>query len=151
MAGPLCWLALVATSFGATQPAASELSALAARARLDGTIVASCRGVFRAGGPRGYALAVAGAQAGGRYVVLEPDATVVELTAFTGGADLSCYTPAEARKLDDAIENSEAIHGGIAPRWRTTVVCGFVDNTHAVCWQYSPSSRTFVKVGEWIT
>ena len=147
----LLFLALAASSVAAAQPVPSELSALAAKARLEGALVASCRGQFRAGRPRGYAVAVAAERAGGRYVVIESDATVVELAPFVGGADLSCYTPAEARKLDRAIGESEAIHGQIAPRWRTTIVCGFVENTRAVCWQYSPASRAYVKVGGWIT
>jgi hypothetical protein len=143
--------ALAVSSTVAAQPASPELSALAGKARLDGSIVASCRGVFRSGRPRGYAVAVVSGREGGRYLVIESDATVVALASFNGGADLSCYAPAQARKLDRAIGDSEAIHGEITPRWRTTIVCGFVENTRAVCWQYSPASRAYVKVGEWIT
>ena len=73
------------------------------------------------------------------------------LASFTGSAALSCYSRAEAEKLDVTIGRSEAIHGHITPRWRTTVVCAFVDNTTSVCWQYSPADRVFVKVGEWVT
>ena len=73
------------------------------------------------------------------------------LASFTGSAALSCYSRAVAEKLDVTIGRSEAIHGHITPRWRTTVVCAFVDNTTSVCWQYSPADRVFVKVGEWVT
>jgi hypothetical protein len=148
---PLFWLTFAVSSIAAAQPVPSELSAWAAKARLEGAIVASCRGEFRSGRPRGYAVAIASQPKGGRYLVVESDATVVQLASFVGGADLSCYTPAAARKLDRAIGESEAIHGQIAPRWRTTIVCGFVEDTRAVCWQYSPASREYVKVGGWIT
>ena len=133
------------------QPIPAELSALAAKARIDSSVVGWCRGQFRTGYPGAYALAIASAAGGGRYVVLESDATVTELGTFTRSADLSCYTPAEARKLHAAMGQSETIHGQIVPRWGTTVVCGFVEDTNAVCWQYSPRARKFVKVGEWVT
>ena len=127
------------------QPVPAELSALLEKARL-GSPVAWCRGEFRSGRPAAYVVAVPG-----RYLVVESDALVTELASFTGGAELSCYTPAEARKLHRTIAQSETIQGRIIPRWRTTVVCGFVEDTRAVCWQYSPRDRRFVKVGEWVT
>jgi hypothetical protein len=37
------------------------------------------------------------------------------------------------------------------PRFNTTVVCGFLEDTVAECWQYSPDDRAFVKVGGWTT
>jgi hypothetical protein len=64
---------------------------------------------------------------------------------------LPCYTPAEARKLNNAIAAAGTMHGEIAPTWSTTVICGFVEETNAVCWQYSPKDRAFLKVGEWTT
>ncbi len=83
--------------------------------------------------------------------MLEPDSTVEDLAAFMPSADLSCYSRAEAEKLNIAISRSETIHGHITPRWSTTVVCGFVDETTATCWQYSPEDRLFVQVGGWVT
>ena len=143
-------LAFAAASFAAAQPVPSALSTLASKARIDGAIVSWCRGEFRSRRAGAYAVAV-GTAIGGRYVILESDATVVELAPFTGGADLSCYTPAEARKLNQAIRDSVTIDGEITPSWRTTVVCGFVEDTRALCWQHSPAKGVFVQIGEWIT
>ncbi|MDT5076764.1 MAG: hypothetical protein QOJ80_1401 [Mycobacterium sp.] len=138
-------------SIAAAQPVPPELSALAAKARLEGPVTAWCRGEFRSRHPRAFAVAITSAAGGGRYAVLEMDATVTELGSFTRGADLSCYTRAEARKLNVAIGHSETIQGHLTPRWSTTVVCAFVDPTTSVCWQYSPSERAFVEVGRWTT
>jgi hypothetical protein len=96
-------------------------------------------------------VAVASSAGAGRYLVLETDSTVVELASFTRGADLSCYSRGEAEKLNVTIGLSDTIHGQVTPRWSTTVVCGFVDGTTAVCWQYSPVERVFVEVGHWVT
>jgi hypothetical protein len=60
-------------------------------------------------------------------------------------------TPAEARKLNESIRASKTISGRLAPAFSTTVVCGFVEETNAVCWQYWPASRAFIKIGEWQT
>ena len=84
-------------------------------------------------------------------MVFEADGRVDDLAAFGSAAGLSCYTRAEASSLDDTIRSSDTIHGHVAPRWNTTVVCGFIDDTNAVCWQYSPADRAFVKIGEWVT
>jgi hypothetical protein len=143
-------LAVAAASI-APQPVPPDLAALAAKARLDGSVAAWCRGAFRSGHPRGFALGITSGNGRGRYVVLEMDATVTELGSFEEGADLACYTRAEARKLNDSIRRSETIHGQIRPRWTTAVVCAFVDATSSVCWQYSPTERVFVKVGGWTT
>ncbi len=86
-----------------------------------------------------------------RSLNLNPARRIAAAAAFTGGADLACYSPAKAKDLDRSIRSNGTMHGGISPQWSTTVVCGFVDNTNAVCWQYSPAARAFVKVGEWIT
>jgi hypothetical protein len=144
-------LAAVLVFVRAAQPVPSQLSALAAKARLESPIVGWCRGEFRPDRSGAYAVAIQPAASSGRYLVVEADATVLDLASFPRSADLSCYTPAEARKLHASITQSATITGRIAPRWRTTVVCAFVDDTHAVCWQYSPRERAFVKVGEWLT
>ena len=144
-------IALSAASIAAAQPVPSELSALAAKARLDRPVTAWCRGVFRSDQSRAYAVAIASAAGGGRYVVLASDATVTELASFTRSADLACYTRAEAQKLNVTIGRSETIHGQITPRWSTAVICAFVDDTTSVCWQYSPADGGFVKVGGWVT
>jgi hypothetical protein len=88
---------------------------------------------------------------GGRYLVLESDASVQELGAFTRRPDLSCYRRAEAEQLSVVIGRSPTIHGQITPRWNVAVICAFVDDTTSVCWQYSPDDGVFVKVGGWIT
>ena len=131
------------------KPVPAELAASIAKAQLQGTVASWCRGGFFAGGRPQYAVAVA-RERGGSYVVID-GGVAVTLAAFSGGADLSCYTPAEARRLNRTIASSETISGRVAPRWNTTVVCGFVEDTSAVCWQYSPSRREFVKIGEWTT
>ena len=132
----------------AQERAPAELVALAEKARL--APVAFCSGEFRPGRTE-YAVAIASMGSGSRYAILESDATIVALAPFTSKPDLSCYTVSEAQKLNLTIQKSDTIEGQIVPRWRTAVVCGFVDATSAVCWQYSPDSRTFVKVGGWET
>jgi hypothetical protein len=92
-----------------------------------------------------------GADGAGRYLAFDDDGRATALSEFTGRADLSCYTRAEAEKLDRSIRQSETIRGQIAPRWDTSVVCAFTDNTTAHCWQYSPLDRGFVTVGGWTT
>lgn len=146
-------LALAAASvLVAAQPnPPSDLAATMAKARPDGRLVSWCRGQFRPGGPHAYAAAVASVAGGGSYIVTDHDASVTVLAAFKGAPDLSCYTPAEARKLNESIRTSETISGRVAPAFSTTVVCGFVEETNAVCWQYSPASRAFIKIGEWQT
>ena len=139
----------VAMIFPQTMP--PDLAALARKARLASPVVAWCAGEFREGRPGAYAVAVTSAARGGRDLVLESDATVTTLAAFTGPPGLACYTPEEARKLDVTIKESETIEGGIAPRWSTTVVCGFLDDTSAACWQYAPDDRAFARVGAWVT
>ena len=84
-------------------------------------------------------------------MVFESDGTIEALAPFGRGGDLSCYTRVEANRLAEAIRRSDTIHGQLSPRWNTTIVCGFVDDTNAVCWQYSPADRAFVKIGEWVT
>jgi hypothetical protein len=132
------------------QPVPAELSGLLAKAQLDSSVADWCSGEFRPGARRGYAVALS-LDKGGRYLVIDADGKVTELARFSGGADLSCYTRAEARRLNRSIASSETISGSITPRWNTSVVCAFVEDTSAVCWQYSPSGRAFVKIGDWTT
>jgi hypothetical protein len=130
--------------------APADLVRLIGEAHMDAP-VAWCRGAFRPGGPPGYAAAVTNST-DGRYVVLQAGMPALELASFVvGTADLSCYTPARARRLTEDIRASGIIHGSVAPRWTTTVICGFTDATTSVCWQYSPGERKFVRVGGWIT
>lgn len=153
------WLAFVATlavavavtvTFAASPPVPPALSELAAKAGVDGPFASWCAGEFRLGQPA-FAVAAGSARKGGRYVVIESDGKTYELSSYKGGAEVACYTPGEAKRIDATIAASEAIHGSVSPRWPTTVVCGFVENTEAVCWQYSPAEARFVKVGGWIT
>lgn len=141
---------LVAASIAVAQDMPSELSALTAKARLSRPVT-WCRAEFRSGHAGAFAVAVASADGGGRYVALDSDGSITELGAFKRSADLSCYSRAQAEKLDASIKQSNTIHGYITPRSNSTVVCGFIDDTAATCWQYSPADRAFVKVGQWIT
>ena len=135
----------------APQQPPPELSALVAKARL-AQPVAWCNGEFRSGRPHAFAAAIPAENgSGGRYVVLEADALAAEIAAFIEGADLSCYTRSEAEKLNATIRQSETIQGEIAPRWNSTVICGFIDDTTAECWQYSDAEKAFVKIGGWTT
>lgn len=141
----------VSVAFAASELPPPSLSEAAAKARLNGPFAAWCAGEFRPGKPDAYAVALPAAQGAGRYVVIERDGTSFELSSFRGRADLSCYSPVEAKRLNVAIAASETIQGEVNPPWMTTVVCGFVEETNAVCWQFSPAERRFVKVGEWVT
>jgi hypothetical protein len=49
------------------------------------------------------------------------------------------------------VSQSSTILGQIVKRFDTTVVCGFLEDTVAECWQYSPDDRAFVEVGGWTT
>lgn len=144
-------LGLAAAALGAARPVPPRLAALAARARLDGAIAAWCAGEFRPGRRGAFAVAVTSPTGSARYAIIEADATITDLARFDGAPDLSCYSRAQAADLDRTIARSETVHGRVAPRWNTTVVCAFVEATHAVCWQYSPGERKFVTVGEWTT
>ncbi len=135
------------TSFGQPPP---DLASLATRARPAGRVLAWCRGELQPGQPGAYAAAIADAD-GSHYIVLAADGTSTTLGAFSGGADLACYSPAEAAALSVSIRRSTTLQGRIAPRWKTRVVCGFIDDTSARCWQYSPARRAFVRVGGWVT
>lgn len=142
--------AVMAVFAAVAPPVPPQLAALLDKAHLTESIAEWCQGTFRSPSAVEYAVAVR-TSAGGRYIVLDRNAGITELGAFARGAQLSCYSPAEARKLAVAIRNSETISGELVPRWRTTVICGFTDNTSATCWQYSPREKRFVQVGRWIT
>jgi SAM-dependent methyltransferase len=132
--------------------ASSELTALIAKAKLDRPVALSCRGEFRTGRAGAFAVAVTSATgAGGQYLVLDPDGTVSLLAAFSEGPDLACYTRAAAEQLNDSIARARTVHGSVNPPWDTTIVCGFVEDTRSVCWQFSPAENRFVTIGEWIT
>jgi hypothetical protein len=126
------------------------LSALLSRTPYEGRIETWCRAAFDTSGAPGFAVAL-GTARGTVYAAVRSDAQIVLLADFSGGADLSCYTRRETEKLDASIRASETIDGAVKPRWDATVVCGFISNTEAVCWQYSPSEKTFVRVGGWTT
>jgi hypothetical protein len=143
-------LGLSFVSSAGSEDVPQELAALATKARLGGTITAWCRAEFQSGESGSFALAVT-RNGRKRYVALDSHARVTELSPFKGSADLSCYSRAEAEKLDAAIRQSETIQGDITPQWNTTVVCGFTDDTAAACWQYSPDDRAFVRIGQWVT
>lgn len=142
----LCLAVSAVAASALAQPVPAELSALATKAGLDRPIAVWCRGEFRSGHPGEFAVATTG-----RYLVLETDATVVYLASFARAADLSCYSRAEAEQLNVDIGRSATIQGRITPRWDTTVICAFVDDTTAVCWQFSPTAGVFVDVGGWTT
>ena len=152
----MCRLALAligvsAVSLFAGQSPIPELSELTTKARLTGTIVSHCPAEFVPGQGRGYAVAVVSPDGVGRYVALHPNGSMQEIIPFARQGEVSCYTPVDAVKLNVTLQKSATIHGAIEPRFETTVVCTFVDDTTATCWQYSPAIRDFVKVGQWTT
>jgi hypothetical protein len=134
----------------ADQDMPPAFAAMVGRARLDGPVAAWCAAEFRPGARGAMAVAISAA-GGGRYVALDANGTVSPLAAFAGRPDLACYTRAAAENLNRAIKSSDTIHGEIAPRFDSTVVCGFVDATSARCWQFAPDTRAFVVVGGWMT
>ena len=136
---------LVLASAGLRTQAPADVRQWATAAGVSAPIVAWCEGQVRPG-QRGYGVA-----AGGRYLVLDGRGAVVELAAFKGKPDLSCYSKPEALALHRDIQRSETLSGTIAPRFATAVICGFVEATTATCWQYSPAERAYVEVGGWRT
>jgi hypothetical protein len=143
------WLVEAAGQGRSPAPPAA-LAALVSKTALGGPIEAWCQGQLRAGHPGGFAVAVSGPD-GGRYVVLDADGAVFDLAAYTGRPEVSCYSRSEVRRLNDTLRRSQSVHGEVTPRWNTAVVCGFVEATSAVCWQHSPATRVFVRVGGWVT
>lgn len=147
--GVACGSSDVARNADPRQPPA-ELIALIAAAKLEGTISAWCRAEFREGEPGGFAIAMTSGP-GGRYVAIDADGRTNDLASFTSQPDLSCYSRREADGLNASIGQSDTIHGQVTPQWNTDVVCGFVVDTTAECWQYSPADRRFANVGGWTT
>ena len=145
-----CSITLAAAAFASAQSVPRELAGLAAKARLPSPVMSWCRGDLEPAGSAPFAVAI-GSPGGRRYLVLQRNGATVELATYDGTPSLACYTPAQARKLSATLSRSATIEGQIRPRWSTTVVCGFVDNTTAVCWQYSLVERKFVRVGGWTT
>jgi hypothetical protein len=132
-------------------PPPAELVELTIKARLSGTILSFCAAEFTPGRKGAFAVAAQSPDGNRRYMALDADGTMMELMWFNGPEDLRCYTRAEAEKLDESLKQSDIIHGSVRPRFDSTVVCGFVEDTSAVCWQYSPAERDFVVVGKWMT
>ena len=149
MLASLC-LAIAATSMAAP-PVPPALAAILAAQGITQPATAWCRGEFRAGAPEAFAVALEASPGKGVYAVVERDAKPIQLETFAAGPSVDCYTRAEADKLDASIRQSATIHGAIAPRWKTAVVCAFTDATSATCWQYSPADRAFVTIGRWTT
>ncbi len=143
--------AVLACGVGAAaQSAAPDLAALLAQAGIAGTVVASCRGELRVGHPDDAAVAVGDGAAGGRYVAVM-DGTSYELSPFSGKPDLSCYTVREADRLTAEIAKSDTRNGRVTAEWDGTAVCAFIEPTIAVCWQYAPERKAFVRIGGWTT
>lgn len=138
----------LAASLRAQEPPPGELTGLLARARVTGTPLASCRGEFRIGHAAEYAVALPDTD-GGRYVVVQDDGQTQALSAFTGKPDLSCYSLREADRLNDTIAKSQTMNGRVVAEWDGVVVCGFIEPTIALCWQYAPEDRAFVRIGGW--
>lgn len=128
-----------------------EMRALADKAGIGPAVVRWCPVDPAAGLPRAYAVAVKAPEGGGRYLVLAPDGSVTALLPYGGDVDLSCYPRERADELSAAIKGSGTIEGQLTPRWDGSVVCAFVENTQAVCWQFDPAARRFVEVGRWRT
>ena len=133
-------------------PIPPELAALEAKAKLQDPIVSWCKGAFVPGKPSGFAVAVSRNKTEGRYLIIDSLGQVSEIAAFTGGADLNCYTAAEAKDLAKTIAENETTHGGIVPRYKSAVICVAQDRSPTtLCWQYSPKAKAFVKIGSWTT
>lgn len=127
-----------------------ELSALLTRTAYAGRVESWCRVTIDNEQPVGFAVALVTPKRS-QYAVVQPDARIVALADYSGRSDLACYSRPEAQKLDASIKASETIQGSVTPRWNTTVICGFVEPTAAMCWQYSPTERAFVGIGGWTT
>ncbi|MDA0266647.1 MAG: hypothetical protein O2890_07445 [Cyanobacteria bacterium] len=137
---------------GTTGRVPHDLAALVRKAKIEHGITDWCRGDFGLSHVSAYAISTTHTSADrGQYFILGIDSAPIVLAAFTHGSQLRCDTPAAASARGAAIAASPIIHGYIAPRWDTTVICGWVTATRALCWQYSPSDRQFIIVGEWIT
>lgn len=143
----LVWMTAV-TALTAQAPPSPDLAPLLARAGITAAPLASCRGEFRIGHQAEFAVALP-EPGGGRYVILQDDGRTQVLTSFAGTPELSCYSLREADRLNDTIAKSATMNGRVVAEWDGTVVCGFLEPTIAVCWQYAPEDRTFVRIGGW--
>lgn len=146
----LCAGLLLVLRVGAqqTDPA---LEAVLNRAGLHGRVEASCRGAFLPAQEGDFAVAVGDSPGAGRYLAVQKDGHVHELAEYAGKADLSCYTVREADRLNANIARSDTMNGRVVAEWDGTVVCGFIEPTIAVCWQYAQERRQFVRIGGWTT
>jgi hypothetical protein len=142
-------LLLVGSARGQLRP--PELVARAEAAGLSGPILRWCPAEFQSGRPGAFAVAIGSTRENGRYLALDVEGPPIELARFEGTVDLSCYSRAEAERIDADIRASDTIHGSVRPRWDTTVVCGFIEAALAVCWQHDPATHRFVEVGRWTT
>ena len=133
------------------QQADAGLATVLDRAGVHGRVDASCRGGFRPGQGVDVAVAVSEAGSGGRYLVVQDDGSVHELSDYSGKPDLSCYTVTEADRLNASIAKSDTLNGRVVAEWDGTVVCGFIEPTIAVCWQFAQEQRRFVRIGGWTT
>lgn len=127
---------------------AADPAPLLARAGISAAPLASCRGEFRVGHQGEFAVALQEA-GGGRYVIVQDDGRTQALGTFAGKPELSCYSLREADRLNDTIAKSTTMNGRVVAEWDGTVVCGFLEPTIAVCWQYAQEDRTFVRIGGW--
>ncbi len=149
--------ALILAVFTATvsvagQPVAAPApEVLAVRAGIRGTVAASCRVEFGPAHSSGVAMAVSERDGGGRYLVIDDGAHPRELASYSGTPDLSCYSVREADGVNATIARSATINGRVTAEWDGTVVCGFIEPTIAVCWQYAPEQERFVRIGGWTT
>jgi hypothetical protein len=139
----------VALPAAAGQPADPDLAGAVARAGIDDRIEASCRGAFRGGHDREFAVAFANRNGGGRYVVVHDDGTIDPLSDYSGKPDLTCYSVTEADRLNATIARSDTINGRVVAEWDGVVVCGFIEPTIAVCWQFAQEQKRFVRIGGW--
>ena len=120
-----------------------ELDALLVKASVSVPLYSWCRA--------GDGFAVTPLDKQRRYLFLHGDGRTETLAVYEGRPELSCYSRREAERLNASIRESATIEGTITPRWDSTVLCGFVGDTVAVCWQFAPDERRFVTVGGWTT
>jgi hypothetical protein len=144
-------LAIGVSLSAAGQPADADLAEALSRAGIHDRVDASCRGAFRVGHDREFAVALASQGGGGRYVVVLDDGSHDQLSEFSGKPDLSCYTVTEADRLNASIAKSDTINGRVVAEWDGAVVCGFIEPTIAVCWQFAQEQKRFVRIGGWTT
>jgi hypothetical protein len=143
-----CVLAVLPPHAAQGQQAAADLAPLLARAGINAAPLASCRGEFRVGHQNEFAVALPGPD-GGRYVIVQDDGRTQALGTFAGKPELSCYSLREADQLNDTIAKSTTMNGRVVAEWDGMVVCGFLEPTIALCWQFAPEDRAFVRIGGW--